>query len=137
MLVISVPIVIKDFRERRIPNWTCGLLLGAGLAAGAFESGMSGLLMSLAGAAAGFAIFLIFYMLGGMGAGDLKLMAACGSLVGVSGVPIAAVLASMAGTALAIAAVVLGIVRRQRPEAIPYGPAIVAGAVLTLISKAG
>ena len=41
-----------------------------------------GALTALAGTAAGFAVFLIFYLLGGMGGGDVKLMAGFGALLG-------------------------------------------------------
>ncbi len=44
-----------------------------------------GALYALAGAAAGFAVFLIFYLLGGMGGGDVKLMAGFGALLGAGG----------------------------------------------------
>jgi len=73
---------IYDFRFRRIPNWLnlSGLLLGFGLNAlffqvhGAISAGQ-GLLFAIA-------IYMPLYLLRGMGAGDVKLMAALGSLVG-------------------------------------------------------
>ena len=78
MLAISIPIVVTDLRFRRIPNWTCVVLFLAGIVASVFERGVSGMLWSLGGAWAGLLAFLIFYALGGMGGGDIKLMAACG-----------------------------------------------------------
>ena len=46
------------------------------------KSGWPGVLTALAGTAVGFAVFLIFYLLGGMGGGDVKLMAGFGALLG-------------------------------------------------------
>ncbi|WP_322015030.1 prepilin peptidase [Paraburkholderia sp. J12] len=74
-----------DLVARRIPNWLVGSgLVGAlaiqiwlhGVAAGGFAW--------LAGAATGFAAFLPFYLLRGMAAGDVKLMAMVGAWLGVN-----------------------------------------------------
>lgn len=73
-----------DVRSRRIPNWLTlsGLVLGFGLqilfsgAAGAAQSG-KGLGLALL-------VYVPLYLLRGMGAGDVKLMAAVGSLTGPS-----------------------------------------------------
>ena len=43
-------------------------------------------LYALGGTVVGFAVFLIFYLLGGMGGGDVKLMAGFGALLGVRSV---------------------------------------------------
>jgi prepilin peptidase CpaA len=72
----------SDLRTRRIPNWITvpGAALGFGLHA--YYGGFHGLLTALAGAALGLGIFVIFYLTGGMGAGDVKLFGAVGALVG-------------------------------------------------------
>jgi len=59
-------------------------------------SGMAGLLHSLSGLLLGLALLITVYLLGGMGAGDVKLMAAVGSLLGPQGV-----FEAFLGTALA------------------------------------
>src|ERR1700759_1613082 len=97
MLAISIPIVVTDLRFRRIPNWTCVVLFLAGIVASVFERGVSGMLWSLGGAWAGLLAFLIFYALGGMGGGDIKLMAACGALIGLRALPVALVLSAVIG----------------------------------------
>ena len=67
---------ITDVQTRRIPNWLTGpaMLAGLGLhllAGGWREGGSSLLSLLLCGA-----LFLLFHLAGGMGAGDVKLIAA-------------------------------------------------------------
>lgn len=81
-LVLAVVCMVTDLRHRRIPNVFTfpAALLGLGL--GFWHGGWGGLLNSLYGLAAGFALMIIPYYVGGMGAGDVKLMAALGALIG-------------------------------------------------------
>ena len=137
MLAISIPIVVTDLRFRRIPNWACGVLFLAGVVASGFEQGLSGILWSLGGAWAGLLAFLIFYALGGMGGGDIKLMAACGSLIGLRGLPVAIVLSAGIGGIIAVATLLFARLRSKSAETIPYAPAIVAGSLLALLGTAG
>jgi prepilin peptidase CpaA len=72
-----------DIPYRRIPNWLTASGVLAGLAMNTFlYQGWSGVRLSLGGLALGFGAYLILYMLRAMGAGDVKLMAALGALVG-------------------------------------------------------
>lgn len=137
MIAISIPIVITDLRFRRIPNWACGLLFLAGVVAGGFEQGLSGVLWSLGGAWAGLLAFLILYALGGMGGGDIKLMAACGSLIGLRGLPVAITLSAIIGAVVAVATLIIARLLSKRAETIPYAPAILAGSLLALLGTAG
>ncbi len=75
---------VFDLRERRIPNWVTGPVLLAGVAAHTFTAHWKGLAEAAAAALVGGAIFLLFHMAGGMGAGDVKLMAACAGVIGLS-----------------------------------------------------
>ena len=74
--------IAEDLWRRQVSNWTSGGALAGGLVWHWFEGGWKGGLLALAGAATGFAIFLLFYLMNGMGGGDLKLMAGFGSLLG-------------------------------------------------------
>ena len=74
-----------DLRERRIPNFLVLPAAGIGLGLGACR-GWAGLAASAAGLAVGFALLFVPYLLGVMGAGDVKFLAAIGSFVGVAGV---------------------------------------------------
>jgi prepilin peptidase CpaA len=83
ILLLTVGVAaIYDLRYRRIPNWVVliGLLLGIGVNTFLFQ--WAGLQRSLIGAAVGFLIYFPLYLLRGMGAGDVKLMAAVGAIVG-------------------------------------------------------
>lgn len=78
-----------------------GLLLHLGLEGG------RGLLTSFAAAGVCGVIFLIFYLAGGMGAGDVKLIAATGALAGLPNTPYLLVFTSLAGGAMGIGLVLL------------------------------
>jgi prepilin peptidase CpaA len=84
LLLIAGTAAGYDIRYRRIPNWlvVTGIVLGAGL--NTFLAGWSGLRFSLLGLGLAFLIYLPLYLLRGMGAGDVKLMASVGSIVGWS-----------------------------------------------------
>lgn len=89
--------VYYDLRFCRIPNWLTFPAMGAGLFYGLWIGGLSGLLWSLSGLIVGCAVFFGFYLLGGIGAGDVKLMAAAGSLFGPKDILYAAVYTAIAG----------------------------------------
>jgi prepilin peptidase CpaA len=77
---------VCDVRTRRIPNW----LTGPGILLGLLLHGWLGGWRSLGSAAAGGllagTVFLLFYLAGGMGAGDVKLIAAVCCLAGLGAV---------------------------------------------------
>ncbi len=83
LLLVSVAAVF-DVRSRRIPNWLVltGLVLGVAL--NTILSGWSGTKSSLGGAGLAFLIYFPLYLLRAMGAGDVKLMTAIGSMVGAA-----------------------------------------------------
>src|SRR5262247_2322475 len=72
----------SDFRSRQIPNWITVPSAILGLAFHFWFSGLNGAITSIEGMALGLGIFIAFYFAGGMGAGDVKLFGAVGSLVG-------------------------------------------------------
>lgn len=79
LLGLLVIAVVIDLRRHRIPNFLVltGILLGLG--SQLISIGFSGLTIGLLGMLTGFAIFLPLYILKGMAAGDVKLMAMVGS----------------------------------------------------------
>jgi prepilin peptidase CpaA len=94
---------VHDVRERRIPNRVTGPAVVAGLVLHAVVSGWHGLGDSaLAGALAG-GIFLVFFLAGGMGAGDVKLMAAVGCIAGTAHLALVMISTAMAGAVFALA----------------------------------
>jgi prepilin peptidase CpaA len=77
---------ICDVRTRRIPNWLTGSGILAGLLLHLGLGGWRSLSSAAAGGLLAGTIFLLFYLAGGMGAGDVKLIAAVCCLAGLSAV---------------------------------------------------
>jgi prepilin peptidase CpaA len=150
--------VLIDVRSRRIPNWLTALMAGAGLVMAL--GGVSGLTVTQAalGLVGGLVLMLPGHALGATGAGDVKLMAAVGAIVGPAVVLKAFLFTAVAGGVLAVAvalrrrrfAVTLagtariiatpGDARREIRSAVPdsrfaYGPAIAVGSVLAALLK--
>ncbi|MGH8354553.1 MAG: A24 family peptidase [Pseudomonas sp.] len=73
--------VASDLRRHRIPNFLVLLGLALGLVGQAYSGGLSGLGDGALGLLIGFGVFLPLYALGGMAAGDVKLMAMVGSFM--------------------------------------------------------
>lgn len=88
---------VTDLRSRRIPNWLVLPFLAAGVAVCAWMHGWHGVGQSLAGAGLGILLFGVFFCLGGMGAGDVKLCAAVGAWIGPGQLMIALVITGLAG----------------------------------------
>jgi prepilin peptidase CpaA len=84
LLVLVLIAAVYDLRYRRIPNWltVSGVLAGLGLNA-FLDQGRPGMFVSsLMGLVIAFVLNFGLYALRAMGAGDVKLMAAIGALVG-------------------------------------------------------
>lgn len=83
LIVLVLAAAVYDVRYRRIPNWVSvsGAVIGLALNTFLF-GGWSGFLFSLKGLLLGFGLYFVLYALRAMGAGDVKLMGAVGSLVG-------------------------------------------------------
>jgi len=102
VVAIGAAACVTDFRSRRIPNV---LTFGASAAAVVFwgvTAGLSGAGWSVAGWAVGCAVFMPWFLLGGMGAGDVKLLAALGAWAGPSAAVWMALYAGIAGGVFAI-----------------------------------
>jgi prepilin peptidase CpaA len=82
LMIILIPAALVDYKERRIPNALSmsGWLLGPAL--NFAISGVPGLKASLLGFIILFALTFPFWLLGWMGAGDVKLMGTVGALIG-------------------------------------------------------
>lgn len=89
--------VASDLRRHRIPNLLVVLGLALGLAGQAYAGGLAGLATGLLGLSIGFAVFLPLYALGGMAAGDVKLMAMVGAFLTPSSALWAALFSLIAG----------------------------------------
>jgi prepilin peptidase CpaA len=81
-LALSVAAAAIDVKQRRIPNWLTYPGIISGLVLRSLLLGWKGTASALAGCALAGGIFLLFYAVRAMGAGDVKLFASLGSLLG-------------------------------------------------------
>ena len=148
-IVVGLAAVIDDLARRHIANWIPAAALAGGFGWQIGQGGWMGAVTALAGAVAGFAVFLIFYLLGGMGGGDVKLMAGFGALLGAGRLLEAALWTAGIGGIMALVALgwkalrrssrapeTLSVEEREREASIPYAPAIALGVWLSLVPKA-
>ena len=101
-LAVLAVATATDLRSRRIPNWLVLPFLGAGIVVSTCLHGWHGLGQSLGGVALATVAFGALFCMGGMGAGDVKLMAAIGAWLGVAQIVTAMVLTGLAGGLIAL-----------------------------------
>lgn len=82
LIVLALVTSFTDIRTRRIPNWIVAAGFAAGMSGNVHAFGWLGLRSALLGFLCGFALYLPLYLLQGRGGGDLKLMAAMGTITG-------------------------------------------------------
>jgi prepilin peptidase CpaA len=82
VILTAVAACLHDVRSRRIPNYVTFGSAALALAHGAAAGGWVGLGAAAGGWALGVALFAPFFLLRGMGAGDVKLLAALGAWIG-------------------------------------------------------
>ncbi len=114
VLVLSGLACAFDIRIRRIPNLlTFG---GAALALVVVTAthGLGGLVSSASGWGVGVALFLPFFLLGGMGAGDVKLLGCLGAWLGPQAAAWLAIYTAMAGGVMALS---VGLATGYAPQA--------------------
>ena len=71
-----------DYSQRRVPNWLNGALVITGLGVQCWFFGWSGVGTGVLGLLTGFGLLIVPWLMHGMGAGDVKLMAAIGVWMG-------------------------------------------------------
>lgn len=94
--------VATDAIKQKIPNLLTMPAIIIALFYYGITQGVSGVIFSLGGLACGMGLFLVIYILGGMGAGDVKLMGAVGSILGWKATLSAFVCTALAGGLYAI-----------------------------------
>ena len=104
LLGLLASAALIDLRCHRVPNLISlgGLLLGLGLNTWFLGPGTQGLLAAFGGVLLALLIFLPFYATGGMGAGDVKLMAMVGTFVDPPHALLAAGLSLAAGSLMGL-----------------------------------
>ena len=161
LIVLLTAAVATDLKNHRIPNLLLWPSLSLALMLHMTSGGIDGLIVAIGGLALGFAILFPLYSVGGLGAGDVKLLSVVGSFLGPSGALIAGVATMIAGALFGITFIVwrciwpkielrevhaLGPLSRQTGSVIslqssygrkpvtyiPYAPAIAAGTLAAL-----
>jgi prepilin peptidase CpaA len=161
--LIAVTIAtVCDIRSRRIPNWLIVPFLSAGIVVSTVTGRWSGLGQSVLGLSLAGLLMGIFYWLGGMGMGDVKLCAAIGAWIGPEQLGIALVVMGISGGVMALlwslwggylkeslsgaGDLILGVGKRGlRPHAtlllanpaarrMPYAPAIAIGTIFSFLA---
>ena len=107
LLALLALATLADIRSRTIPNTLIivGLCLGLGI--GNSLGGLDGTLDSLLGGLVALLVFLPFFALRWMGAGDVKLLCAVGTFVGVPAILLVALYTTVAGGVLGLGSQVL------------------------------
>jgi prepilin peptidase CpaA len=82
LIPLAAAISYYDVRYRRIPNKLVLVALLGGLVANTLINGWSGARSSLLGCLFAFGLMLILHLFGALGAGDVKLFAAIGAVIG-------------------------------------------------------
>ena len=150
---VALAAAIWDLKFRKVPNLiTFGLIISAFLFHGLHQD----LSASLTGFGAGFMWFFVPYMLGGIGAGDVKLLSGIcawvcwplalyviiwSSLAGAATVlilmldseEIKSLWLSSAGGIGSVAKDLINTTSRNRKRKTPYAPAIAAGTIIALL----
>ncbi len=102
-VAVGIAACITDLRSRKVPNWLTASAVAAGFIGHMIAPGGQGATAAALGMAVGLAVFFPFFALGGMGGGDVKLMAALGTLVGWNSVVWTALYGAAAGGVLGLA----------------------------------
>jgi prepilin peptidase CpaA len=145
VFIVVLGALIIDVKERRIPNLlTFGGTI-AGIVLHIIESGWTGLADGLLGWAVGIGLLLIPFLLGGMGAGDVKLLGTIGALMGAHFVFYTMLWTAFAGGLLSIIYLLYQrkiftawmTTRTTSEKFMPYGAAIFAGTVIELSRMIG
>ena len=156
LVPLAVLIIYHDVRYRRIPNAFVLATLISGLTLNFIMGGLQGGLYSVGGCVLAFILMFMLHVFGAMGAGDVKLFAAVGSVLGAQLVLPTFVVVVLTGGVLALVSVLrsgvftttmhrvlqilVGLlpgwqmpkfsVPADRRLTIPYGVAITIGAII-------
>ena len=124
----------SDWKYRKIPN---SLLLSAFLAAislNIITLGKTGLYMSLLGTLVGFILLIIPYILGGMGAGDVKLLMVIGSFGGLKLVIYAFFIGAIIGGLISVGIYINNfLLNGGKINALPYGIPLSLGTIISIV----
>lgn len=148
LLLVSIVGGLSDWKTRKIPNWLTFGTFFLSLIYSISLLKFSAVGNCLLGFFIGLLILIVPYMLGGMGAGDVKLLAALGSIVGYKDILVIFFYTAISGFVIGM----LWILFRpkhlkflvttgqvlptvDKKEKIPYGLAIMFGTIIYIVIK--
>ncbi|HLO12994.1 MAG TPA: prepilin peptidase [Pseudoneobacillus sp.] len=163
LILLLIICVITDLKERKIYNKILLPIFLIAITYSFISSGWSGLITSILASFVGLSILLIPYLMGGMGAGDVKLLAVIGALKGIGFVLMTSLYMALIGGIIGLFILLFhkGLVARIkqifyfftiRPQGVkipilldkealsttyPYGVAIALGAVGAIFEATG
>ena len=130
---VALAAAATDIRERRIPNLLTLPGIALGIVLNGVLGGTGGLLWSVSGLLVGGLTFLPFFLRGGLGGGDVKLMAAVGAIAGPAFAFESALFGAVLGGVGACAALLLA--RRLKTSVLWVGLALSGVRVEALAPK--
>lgn len=146
LVLVAALGAISDWKYRKIPNWLTFGVLFISLFMGFVNNGLTGVVNSALGFVIGILILIVPYLLGGMGAGDVKLLGSIGSLVGIKNVIVIFFYSALCGLCLGLIwlAFIPGhfkffittgkiLPTVDKKQKVPYGVAIFMGTILYII----
>ena len=95
--LVLLPASVFDLRQRRIPNALTFPAMAAGIIYWSYLNGLDGFMHGSGGMLLGIGTLILFYLMGMMGAGDVKLMGAVGSFLGPQGAFVAFLYSAIVG----------------------------------------
>lgn len=150
LFVISFVGAVYDLRFRRIPNWLTFGTFFLSVLFHLLRLDLSDLFNCILGFFVGILLLIVPYLLGGMGAGDVKLLGAVGSLVGFKEVLLIFIYSGIGGLLLVLIWILLTPKYRKffvttgqilpavdKKEKIPYGIAVFMGTILYIMFGSG
>jgi leader peptidase (prepilin peptidase)/N-methyltransferase len=133
-LLTSALVIVAfiDLDHKIIPNIITlpGMAVGLGLSLGVSPIRPPA---SLIGLISGGAIFYLIALIsgGGMGGGDIKLIAMIGAFLGLQGVLFTIFVSALSGSVVGVMLMLLG--RKGRKDRVPFGPFLAFGAILYML----
>jgi leader peptidase (prepilin peptidase)/N-methyltransferase len=141
LCLLCVALTLTDIRRGIIPNGINLSIAGLGLLKALVINGaMEAVELGCEAAAIGLIFWLLrrFYFVlrktQGLGLGDVKLLAAAGTWIGIAGTPILLLIATLAALAAAGSLQLAGR-DMTRQSSLPFGPFLALGLMLTVISQ--
>lgn len=126
-----------DWRSRRIPNLLLLPSFFLALVLNFLTLGVNGITQTLLGLTIGFSLLIIPYLLGGIGAGDVKLLMVIGSFGGHTLVIYSFFLGAIIGGIISLAIYLVNFISAKKISTMPYGIPLALGTLIYILGNGG